>query len=292
MKLTINCVTRGRPELLIETLKRALPCIERSNTTLMLSIDADDAPTIDALNQLPSDRRIKPVICEREDAIGDKYGRMLKYAPADVYMAMSDYAPFVTPGFDGDVLRAAAAFPDGIGVVYNYLADNLTFSGLNGVTAKLVEKMGFYYPPYFPFWWVDHWLDDIARYIDRIAFADIKMDRSNIDKRSTTGRRDVRFWGLLFDALYLRRQDCARKIIFGDDFVDEPWRKARSLGMFPYIEQRSRMINAATLQDSGMYEPLQGADDERYKRIKATGEAAMRAAMEEIREHREALDAQ
>lgn len=283
MNLAINLVTRGRPELLLETVSRTIPLVSRDDTVFVISIDKDDTETIAALNRLTPDKRIIPIIEEREDAIGDKYGRVLRF-PADVYMCMCDYVPYVTRGFDAEVLKAATVFPDGIGVVYNYLADNITFGSLNGITAKLIEKMGFLYPSIFPFWFVDHWLDDIARYIDRIAFAPIQVDRKNVDKRTTTGRRDVRFWSVLFDALYLRRQECARNIINGDDFKDAPWRKRRSLEMFPYIEQRSRMINAATRQNSGQYEPLplSGNEELRYSRIKANGDRIMREAIAEI----------
>jgi hypothetical protein len=54
---------------------------------------------------------------------------------------MVDYVAFVTPGFDERVLEAAEVFPDGIGVVYNHLA-NLSFPFMNAVTKGYVEKPG------------------------------------------------------------------------------------------------------------------------------------------------------
>ena len=55
----------------------------------------------------------------------------------------ADYTPHITPGWDTKVLEAASVFPDGIGVVYNHLA-NLSFPGMVTATAELVEKMVYF----------------------------------------------------------------------------------------------------------------------------------------------------
>lgn len=277
MSLTINLCTRGRPELMLDTVARTLPNIARDDTILMVSIDHDDAPTIKAAEQLPTDKRVLAIVSGREDSLGAKYNRALRF-PAAVYLAMVDYGAHVTPGFDQKILDAAAVFPDRIGVVYNGWA-NLSFPTINAVTGRLAEKMGGIYPAWFPYWYVDHWLDDIARYIDRIAYADVEVDTSR--RPGTQGMRDGVFWSTLFDALYLRRQEIAKSIIRD---MDEPnWRKRLILARFPWVRQRSDMTNASTRATSaGASSPLTGDEATRYARIKLNAETLLRDLLPEI----------
>jgi hypothetical protein len=111
----------------------------------MVSLDEDDPETHAVAAKFPVKVSIKP----REDTIAEKWNRVLLEEPADLYMPMSDYCPHITPGFDLRIVEAAGLFEDGIGVVYNHMA-NLSFPGLNVLTAGLVEKLGYRLPALFP----------------------------------------------------------------------------------------------------------------------------------------------
>lgn len=263
MSLTINLATRGRPNILLETVKITLENMVRDDTMFMISADGDDQSTIDALGQLPTDKRLYPVVLDREDSVGAKYNRALVHAPADVYLVMVDYAPHVTPGFDQKVLDAAAVFPDNIGVVYNYLA-NASFPGINAVTAGLAKKMGYIYPTYFPYWFIDHWLDDIAKIINRISFADVHIDVSR--KQNTMEYREPIFWTTFFDLGHIERRRIAHSIINSDDFLEPGWRKELSLRHHPLIEYRSEWVNMVVREESKRM--IQVPPDERYMRLR------------------------
>lgn len=239
MSLTINLVTRGRAQRLLDTVRRMVPNMELSDTTLMISVDEDDQETIDHLPFLIKDERIKPCILPREDALGEKWNRAL-LTPASVYMPCGDYTPVVTPGFDRLIVEAAALFPDNIGTVYSPLA-NASFPAIWCVTHGLAEKMGWMVPPYFPYWFVDHWVDDIARMIDRVAFVDIRVDIGH--KPPTQEMREPWFWATIFDMFRLVRRKQARDIIDSPDFIEPPWRKAVLRKSYPLIEYRSQWIN-------------------------------------------------
>lgn len=276
MTLTINLATRARPAMCIETLEKTLPNIVLPSTKLMVSIDHDDAQTIAALTKFAkSHPKIILSVKQREDSLGEKYNRALADHPADVYLPMVDYAPHVTPGFDQMIVDAAGIFPDNIGVVYNELA-NASFPGINGITHGLAAKMGFLYPPWFPYWFVDHWLDDIARMINRIAYVEVKLDR--LKRPGTQDCRDLKFWTILFDMLYLRRRECAHSIILSRDFMEPHWRKRLSLAHHPLIEFRSRWVNDGMRQDPAGIE-VHGSkgipDEERYVRIKQRAQQLM-----------------
>ncbi len=273
MTLSILLTARSRPELLRWTVETTLQNIREHDTKLIIAVDADDTPeTIAAAEELElRSSCIQASILPREDTLGAKVNRVLRVAPADVYLHMVDYRPHLTPGFDTKILEAASLFPDGIGVVYSHMA-NLSFPEINAVTAGLVQRMGYFYPPYFPYWFVDHWLDDIARLIGRIAVADVKTDGS---RRPGTGdRRDTAWWATFYDAGVIHRRKMAHAIINSADFQEPEWRKKLLLSHHPLIEERSKMINDSARTTRWQIPPE--APDDRYRRAKSAAQALLR----------------
>lgn len=278
MKLAIILAARGRPELLRRTVETTLPNIKCDDTRLVIAVDDDDPAVCDVAGQLfEKSSKISVSKETRDITLGDKYNRALKVAPADVYLAMVDYAQHVTPGFDEKILEAASVFPDGIGVVYNHLA-NLSFPQINAVTAGLVERMGYFYPPYFPYWFVDHWLDDIAKLIDRISVADVWIDTSH--RPGTMDRRDIAFWATFFDAGYIHRREIAHRIINSDSFQEPQWRKNLLLRHHPLIEERSKMLNQG-VKHTQWHQPPE-APDARYSKAKARAQSMLRDFIPQI----------
>jgi hypothetical protein len=280
MKLAINLCTRGRPDLLLQTIERTLPNISREDTVLMISADEDDELAVTALAHRGwtggfSEGGVITDIRPREGSLGAKYNRALERVPdATCFLAMVDYAPHITPGFDQKILDAAALFPDGIGVVYNRYA-NMTFPQINAVTKRWCELQGgYFYPPYFPYWFIDHWLDDIARITGRIAYADVEIDTA--PRPGTQNMRDLAFWSEFFARLYIERRRIAHDII---KVLDEPdWRKQLLYAHHPPIEQRSLWVSQGVTQGAAETERQMGAKDApdaEYLRLRAAAEAMM-----------------
>ena len=275
MKLTINLITRGRPERLVDTISRTLQHIVCPETRMLVSVDDDDLASIEAVDKFILDDRVIPCIMPREDALGAKWNRAL-IEPADVYMPLGDYTPMVTPGFDEKVLQAASLFPDNIGVVYSHMA-NASFPSIWCVTHGLVEKLGWMCPPYFPYWFVDHWIDDIARMIDRISFADMQIDTGT--KPPTQELREAAFWATLFDSLKLQRRAQARSIIDSDEFLEPEWRKEILRTHYPLVEFRSQWINDVVRS----WPPGPFTDGgARYDRMKAKAMVLMSEALPQL----------
>lgn len=272
MKLTMALASRGRPDLLLDTVKRTVANMVLPDTRLLVCLDEDDKPSREIIeNLLGLDSRIKVSVNVREDSRGQKYDRALMSTPADIYMPTCDYAPLLTPGFDKMIVEAAEQFPDGIGVVYTQMA-NLSFPAYQAMTAKLVAKLGYIYPHYFPFWFIDHWMDDIARMIDRIAYVDV--DCTPVIREGghkTIGLRDLEFWTTLYDVGRVERRREALSIIAD---LDEPeWRKKALPKNFAMIDDRSAGINQGVRNNAAFIEKNRGGvesePDERYQRIKA-----------------------
>lgn len=279
-KLSIILATRHRPQLLIPTIERTLANVRNPLTKLVVALDDDDIPSIVAVSELADiNRRVLPSVMPREDSLGEKYNNRMSVAPADVYLVMVDYAPHVTPGFDQKILDAASVFPDGIGVVYNHMA-NLSFPQINAVTHKLADLMSGIYPPFYPYWFVDHHLDEIAKMIDRIVCADVWIDCSA--RPGTMEQREPYWWATFFDALAPMRREIALKVINSPEFQEPDWRKRMLVSRFPLIEEVSQMINDTVR--SAPWSKGVGDHDDRYRRIKQHAVEIVRPYIEALRE--------
>lgn len=256
MNLSINIQTRGRPETLAETLKHTLPNIGSPHTRVLICADEDDQPTLDYLKSANfQDDRVTVSIKPREDTRGEKYQRSLTEAPADIYLPHVDQTPILTPNFDKLILQAAELFPDGIGCVYGEMA-NASFPTFLCPTAKLVEKLGYIYSPEYPFWFIDHDLDDIARLIGRYAFAPVKCDSQSLRPGKTWRMRDLSFWYDYYDLGTFRRINKAHAII--DSLSGPAWHKRMLKSQFPVVDMRSRYVNEVGRQQALYVEALRG----------------------------------
>jgi hypothetical protein len=246
------------------------------DTTLMISADDDDVSALKGLESLPKDPRLHISVKPREDSRGEKYDRALTEAPADVYLPAIDCAPILTPGFDQIILDKAARFPDGIGVVHTQFVYRGTFPpALQAMTAGFVAKVGHIYNHDYPFWFIDHEVDDMARMIGRYFYANIDIPTGPTRPAKTHRLRDLQFWTTYYDLMALERRAKARAIIQGEDFLTPDWLKADLLENYTWIENRSRLINEGVRRDAANIEAQRGDDgppDAGYLRAKARAE--------------------
>ncbi len=275
--LTLTLPTRGRPDRLIATVEAALPKMVRDDTRIIIAVDDDDVATIDCLSRLPQDPRVITDIRPREDSLGEKWNRGYLYYPGDVLGYMADYGRWITPAMDQKIIDASRLFPDGIGVVYTQMA-NFSFPSSQAVTRKLCDKLGWMFPPYFPYWFVDHWIDDIAKMIGRISVANVQQTYEQ--KLPTQEYREPAFWATFYDCLRLVRRRQAEAIIWDREFDGHHWHKVMLTNNFPMHEFRSQWINDQVRQMP------QGASvesgGERYMRLRNAAIVMMRSEWEEV----------
>jgi len=277
MKLIISLATRNRPQLLLETLKREVALLAHPETQIIVQADADDYATLGALTENKLDPRVSVNVQKREDTVAAKWNRALS-VPADLYLIAGDDEPVITHGFDSKLLDAAKVFPDGIGMVYGN-PSNASFSSVMAVTRKWADVLGYILPEHFPYWFSDHWIDDIGRITERIAFADVRGDQSRVPP--TQEMREPAWWATWFDSAYLKRRAEALRII---EVIDEPdWRKTILRSHFPLIEFRSKWINGNVRAQARQLEGGRtSAMDDRYIRIKNAAIAALPGILNEL----------
>lgn len=286
MRLTHIIPTRGRPERLHETIGRTVPNLGRDDTRLLICVDDDDHMTIAALASLSSHGgRIVISIKPREDSRGEKYDRALTEAPADLYLLGVDTVPILTPGYDQILINGAHLFADGIGCVYGPMA-NSSFPTLQAITAKMADLIGYLYSHEYPFWFIDHELDDICRMTGRYTFVDVSMPPRPASQ--TIRMRDVSWWCSYFDAMTFERRKIAMKIIGSTENEHPEWYKSVLRTQCLATEHRSFSINNYVRSNAGAIESNRGEDtppDPGYLRIKAKAEARLRDLFPELRQH-------
>ena len=264
MKFLISLATRNRPQQLLATVRRSMALWTDPNTTMVIQADADDYATLGALTENDLGPRVKVNVKKREDTIAAKWNRILS-EDADVYMIGGDDDPVVTPGYDSKVLEAAKLFSDGIGMVYGHMS-NASFSSIMCPTKKWVEILGYMLPEHFPYWFCDHWIDDLGHMTQRIAYADVRSDQRKVGV--TQELREPSFWANWFDAALLLRRKEAYKII---DALDEsPTTKDKLRTQCLWVEFRSKWINDNVRLQSRQLEMAMGKSikDDRYQRVK------------------------
>lgn len=278
MRLTVTIASRGRPALLNQAIDAALSNAALPSTRVLAAVDQDDDAT---LAEVKERSRLKISVRKREDSVGAKWNRALRELPADVTMMATDNSVIASPGYDREIIDAARLFPDGIGCVYTKMA-NASFPYYQAVTSRWADIVGRIYPTYFPYWFVDHWLDDVARMTGRIIMTDVVVDDTSRQGLRTTEMRDVRLWCALFDSLQEERREEARRLIAKMD--DQPWRKALQLRSFPQVEARSLWINQMCRANAEAIENDRGAGapDERYARIKEVGSDRLRERIADL----------
>ncbi len=239
MSLAIILVTRNRPHLLIPTIEETMRNATRSDTRLIVAIDDDDAATQEAVHKADLDDRVIISVMPREDTVGEKYNNRLELVKAGVYAGLVDYTPHQTHGFDQKILEAAKVFPDGIGCVFSDMI-NLSFTGMHSATARWIELVGSLYPEHFPYWFIDHWLDDLAKMTGRYTHVNIAMDHHS-RRPGTMERREPWLWASLYDTLYLVRHRQANRIL---QMSSTPrWQADILRAQWPLINQRSQILN-------------------------------------------------
>jgi hypothetical protein len=129
-----------------------------------------------------------------------------------------------------------------------------------------VEILGEIYPTYFPYWFVDHWTDDLARMIGRVVPAYVFCDDSK--KQFTQEMREPDWWATWYDAALPLRVRQAEALLA--EMNESERRKNALRKQYEWIWMRSRWINDSVRAQSRQLTSMAALSnkDERYQRIR------------------------
>lgn len=275
MSVSLCIASRGRPAMLADTIHLQLRHAVRADTRIVVALDRDDVLVEGAV--LNFDHRVLSSVAAREDSLGAKYNRCAAQYRADVYALGSDDVVFPTPGWDQKLQDAAELFTDGLGLIYFGKIPGVFQPGI-AITQRLIDAMGYFCVPYFPYWWHDTWPDEIGHMIGRIVHADVAVECRQGMQGTSRGVRDIAYWARFFDETRPLRRAIAERVIAQSD--DAPWRKRQLRQRMPDMEQALAQRNAG-LRDPARAQQLEAhygfdaPEDERYRRIKANAEALL-----------------
>ncbi|MEP7181802.1 MAG: hypothetical protein ABI886_06425 [Betaproteobacteria bacterium] len=215
-RIALLLPTRGRPE----SLRRAVESIGATaarpdDVVVVIGVDDDDGQTLElAAHYLP---RV-PVLWSRgprELTLGRLWNRLAAedHGGDVLAMAVDDYV-MATPGWDEDFRKAAAIMPSGFGTAWptDGLMPGADFCTLPVITRRLMDRMGFFVPPWFPFWYHDTWLEEMGAFIAcRLPLA-VRAEAPD-GRGPTQNMRDLVFWATLFEATRPMRMNLAWQLI-------------------------------------------------------------------------------
>ena len=283
MSVCVCIASRGRPVECRKSIEALTKAAVLPDTHCALALDEDDPAVLD---YGPLVRKFGVgIAAERDISLGAKYNRAASYARpgTTVYVLGVDDCHPCTPGWDRTFIDAADKFPDGVGVIYSGDRRDELFQLPEGcaVTKRWIEQVGFFCPPYFPFWWHDTWIDELARFTGRYVWANVDWEKhgpSEAQGHKTTRMREVSWWARFFDATRQMRVDKAVEMINRLNYP--PWYGAQLRSELQLKANLFWQRNALVRDHGANFEAQYGAEttaDPGYDRIKAEATAMLKA---------------
>jgi hypothetical protein len=280
MTVAVCIASRGRPDALKYSVQSAKKLAVQPGTHFCIALDSDD-PT-NPLDWEEDDVYLS--VESREDSLGAKYNRAASLidSQATVIALGNDDSFMSCEGWDRKLLYAASKFEDGVGVIYyGDRTGPMQLPDALAVTRGWIEKVGYFMPEYFPFWWHDTWIDELARFTGRYVWTDItwaKYGSSEVNGHKTTRMREVAWWAFFFDVMRVKRMEQAKKIITELDYP--VWLREQMLDKLPGLSQAFEHRNSLVRKRAAEFEQGYGAEgvvDEGYERLKNRAEEMLSA---------------
>jgi hypothetical protein len=199
MKISVLCPTRGRPQ----EVKNMLASLRETSSVVpevVFYVDKDDSTfPYDLVGYKPNN-----VIVGERILMTEMWNRCAEVATGEILMLSGDDMLFKTKGWDDQVRRAFAAFPDRLIMVHG---DDGLHGNRFGTHCFLhrawVDAVGYFSPPYFSSDYGDTWINDVFNALDRRIFLPIvtehlhpitgkrKPDKTDMDRLERHKRDNV-----------------------------------------------------------------------------------------------------
>ena len=217
-QVSILIATRARPEILAEVFASLKANTARKDkTSLWLYVDEDDQVTRQAIEAkrfpeigLPVHWHFGPqtaCLGDTHDALWAASGRS-----SEVNMVSGDDMRFDTAGWDDIARNAFAQHPDGVLLAFPHdpmTADTATYPLFGWGWLATLRR---FFPGYFPYWYDDRWVSQVARLAERYVKLPILLYPVR-GKGRTRRMRNLPFWTRFFQLTLEERKDTARRLI-------------------------------------------------------------------------------
>lgn len=210
-KLSILIPTRNRPEGLRRLLDSIVAHAARMDAVeIIVGMDDDEVPPA-WLAELPFPITLSHA--PREQTMGRMWERLLNLSSGEIIVGVCDDLVVATDAFDARIRTEVRAHPNAVHFIDDEQAPN--FATFPVTTRKLAQRVtqaqGFFMPPWFPFWFVDTWWDELGELIGVRRVLPVRVLMQD-GKGETTSMRELGFWSHLFDVTRPMRVAVAEEI--------------------------------------------------------------------------------
>lgn len=211
IRLSVLLPTRGRPE----HLARAVASLLRDGrmpegTELLIGADADDADLWQSTIPWSASRNIHWVVKHPFPTLAQKVNNLATYAQGSAMMVFPNDMTIGSPVWDIAVFVRLDLEPAN-SLLYAFVEGARDYASLPILRRSQVEELGWYAPPWFPFWFSDSWFTEIVRMSGRGILIDLGIQHQP-GVTSTQGLRDLAFWHNFFDSTREERVAYAAKL--------------------------------------------------------------------------------
>ncbi len=283
--ITILCPTRGRPDQL-RKVAASLDDMsnEKSLVDLCVMVDDDDEATLTLVNSDWTKQfgiQISIYVSKRPTTLAEGLNDLWKNSSnGGIYAHFTDDYTMLTPGWDSRLRYIYDNGPD----------DRLMVSKIRDATrnpeefvlwaksAEWINAVGRFVPGYFPFWFTDAWIDEVAKLVGRMVDSGISMLPMEEVDIGTHNMWNLHFWFRYYQYLLCERTVEAQYLLAIIHGIDtDSYRQALSKmeqvleeidGKEPFtIDQLRRMENFNTLEKNPPHERYLRAEKAARERL-------------------------
>jgi hypothetical protein len=294
--INIFMLTRGRPEKVVVAIRSLDRLANKKNKIeLWIYIDNDDIPTLNLMNSdwcKGISIGINWHIGSRPITHGAAFTELWNVSSnAAMYMGFSDDYVVQTSNWDVAVRETFLNVPNDR-IAIGYLSDPLMPKG--GVTfmvetAEWINQVGYFVVPYFPYWFGDIWLQQIAEMVERKYAIPVNVWPLEGEKGKTLRLWDLPFWTYFFNILLAERVETAIKIIerlTSDNLIARECAIANMYEKITEIEETAKAGQSSRGQKATQLDLTQETKgkDETYLTALRQGQLHLEAMMPKIQE--------
>ena len=184
---------RGRPNELERLIASLIDTAgDGAQIEILVAIDDDDEAWADS-DVLLIAPNLRVFRWPRPITLGEKLNALFAEARGSLIWFLSNDTIVTTPGWPGRFRAASARLPNGIGVMSPRDALHPGHASYFALTRRMVDSVGFFAPPWFPYWWLDSWWSDIGFMAGQLHEVDIEV-RHPDGRGRCHGIADVTWW--------------------------------------------------------------------------------------------------
>lgn len=146
----------------------------------------------------------------RPPTLGEKLNVLAREAKGDILWFIAQDYEMVTPDWPEKFRAAVATLPNGVGVLYPKDALHADHAAFPLITRTMMETVGNFMPPFFPYWFIDTWWDEIGILLGVKQEIGVEVKHQG-DRGKSHSLVDLKFWAEVFDVTrHLRISDTVR----------------------------------------------------------------------------------